>query len=39
MEVERIKGRQRLWGDGDMMVSGEPDKRTDSEAAEKTRGV
>ena len=37
--VAQIKGRQRRWGDGDMMAaSGGSDKRTYGGAAEKTRG-
>ena len=35
-EVERIKRKNRFWGDRDMMAAGGPDKRTDIGATEKT---
>ena len=39
MEVAKIKGRKRFWGDGDMMAVGGPDKRSDSREMAKMQGV
>ena len=38
MEVARIEGRQRFWGDGDIMEEGGTEKSIDSGAAEKCEG-